>query len=75
MAFGIVSRQNVKLFGMLALGLAFFSLMFIPLAQWTFVIDWVIQTPLITILGQTIFFLIAVVILTLVIIMIREMVS
>lgn len=75
MVFGIVNRQNVKLFAMMTFGLAFFALMFIPLAQWTFVIDWVLETPLMVILGQSVFFLTAVVIITLIVIMIREMIS
>lgn len=75
MVFGIVNRENVKLFIMVAFGLAFFSLMFIPMEQWTFVIDWVIQTPLITIVGQSVFLMISTVILTLFIIMIRDLIK
>ena len=74
MVLGIVTKENVTLFFMIAFGLAFISLIFIPLDQWGFVIDWIIQTPIITIIGQSVFFLVSVVTLTSFIIIIRELI-
>lgn len=74
MVLGIVSKENVTLFLMVAFGLAFVSLMFIPASQWTFVIDWFLATPLVTIIGQSVFFFTAVVLMTIFIIIIRELV-
>lgn len=74
MVFG-VTKQNVQLFAVIAFALSFFALMFVPMEQWTFVIDWVVQTPLIIIVGQSVFFLMAVSILTVFIILIRELVA
>lgn len=75
MVLGIFTKENVKLFAIIAFGLAFISLIFIPMEQWTFVIDWLIQTPIVTIVGQSVFFLISVVALTSFIIIIRELIS
>lgn len=61
MVLGIVTKENVKLFVIIALGLVFLSLIFIPMEQWTFIIDWLIQTPIVIIIGQSIFFLISIV--------------
>jgi len=74
MVLGIINKQNVKLFALVAGGLALFSLIFIPLQQWTFVIDWFLQTPIVIIIGQSVFFLTAIVLLTSFIIIIRELV-
>lgn len=61
MVFGIVTKENVKLFFIIAVGLVFLSLIFIPMDQWTFVIDWLLQTPIVIIIGQSIFFLVSIV--------------
>ncbi len=74
MVFG-VTKQNAQLFVVIAFALGFFALMYVPMTQWTFVIDWVVQTPLIIILGQSVFFLMAVSILTVFLIMIRELIA
>lgn len=73
MVLGIVTKQNVKLFFLIAFGLAFFSLFFIPMEQWTFVVDWLIQTPIIIIIGQSVFFLISIVLIWAFVLIIREL--
>lgn len=74
MVLGIVNKENVTLFFMIAFGLAFFSLIFIPIESWTFVIDWFLVTPLITIIGQSVFFFTAVVLLFSFILIIKELI-
>lgn len=74
MVLWIVNKENVTLFVVIALGLAFFSLMFIPAEQWTFVIDWFLETPLITIIGQSVFFLVSLVLAWSFILIIKELI-
>ena len=74
MVLGIVTKQNVKLFIIIALGLVFLSLIFIPMEQWTFVIDWLVQTPIITIIGQSVFFLVSIVAIWAFVLIIKELV-
>lgn len=73
MVLGIVNKENVTLFLVVAFGLAFFALMFIPAKQWVFVSEWFLETPLITIFGQSIFFFTSVVLVTSFLIIIREL--
>ena len=74
MVLGIVTKDNVKLFVIIALGLVFISLIFIPMEQWTFVIDWLIKTPIITILGQAVFFLLSIVLIWIFVLVLKELV-
>ena len=74
MVLGIVTKQNVKLFIIIALGLVFLSLIFIPMEQWTFVIDWLVQTPIITIIGQSVFFLVSIIAIWAFVLIIKELV-
>ena len=74
MVLGIVTKANVKLFVIIALGLVFLSLIFIPMEQWTFVIDWLVQTPIITIIGQSVFFLVSIVAIWAFVLIIKELV-
>lgn len=75
MVLGIVNKENVTLYLVVTFGLAFFALMFIPMESWTFVSEWILQTPLITIFGQSILFLVSTIVITIFLILIREVLS
>lgn len=74
MVFGIVTKENLTLFGMVTLGLAFFSLIFIPLDQWGFIVEWFMQTPIVTIFGQSVLFLTSCVLITAFLLIIKELI-